>query len=155
GPTGFVARNQVLPYLITFSNKPVATAPAQVVVITEQLDPNLDFSTFQLGNVGFGSVTVNVPAGRTNYSTRLDMLSAFGLFVDIRAIFNVLTGVATWTFTSIDPVTLDLPSNRFAGFLPPDVNPPQGDGFVTYTVRARSSSVTGTRINAQATIIFD
>ena len=35
----------VFPYRIDFENAPTATAPAQQVVITDPLDPNLDWST--------------------------------------------------------------------------------------------------------------
>ena len=38
----------LFPYRINFENSPTATAPAQQVVITDQLDPSLDLSTFQL-----------------------------------------------------------------------------------------------------------
>ena len=37
---------------------------AQTVTVTQQLSPNLDWSTFQLGAIDFGSTVVNVPAGR-------------------------------------------------------------------------------------------
>jgi len=57
--------------------------------------------------------------------------------------------------TSVDPVTFDLPTDPLAGFLPPNRNSPEGEGFVTYRVQPLASAVTGTVINAQATVIFD
>ena len=48
GPAGYGSPNFValsgaaFPYQIDFENDPTATAPAQVVTITDQLDPNLD-----------------------------------------------------------------------------------------------------------------
>jgi hypothetical protein len=66
-----------------------------------------------------------------------------------------MTGLVTWTFTSLDPKTLDLPMNPLSGFLPPNTNAPEGQGFVTYTVNPRAGLATGTRINAQATVVFD
>ena len=50
----FVADGIPLPYIIGFENDATATAPAQSVTVTQQLDPNLDWSTFQLGDFGFG-----------------------------------------------------------------------------------------------------
>ena len=48
GPQNFIAATtSILPYRINFENDPSATAPAQQVVVTDQLDPNLDWSTFQ------------------------------------------------------------------------------------------------------------
>ncbi len=81
---------------------------------------NLDWSTFQLGDFGFGGQTYSVPAGLTAYSTRIDDVSSNGVYVDVTAVFNALTGIVTWTFTSIDPMTFALPSgNPDEGFLPP------------------------------------
>ncbi len=41
----------LFPYQIDFENSPTATAPAQQVVITDTLDPNLDLNTFQLTEI--------------------------------------------------------------------------------------------------------
>ena len=70
GPAGFVPANQDFPYTIQFQNDATATAPAQVVEVTETLDPNLDWSTFQLGDFGFGGVEVLVPPGLSSYTAR-------------------------------------------------------------------------------------
>jgi RHS repeat-associated protein len=155
GANGFLLPDQSLPYTIHFENEAAATAPAQQVVITEQIDPGLDFRSFQVGDFAFGNVTVHVPDNQGFYSTRLDLRATLGLFVDVTAGIDVNTGVATWTFTSLDPATLDLPPDPLAGFLPPNGTPPQGEAFVTYTVRPRASVTTATRINAQASIVFD
>src|SRR5262249_48144744 len=104
---------------------------------------------------GFGSTTVHVPPGRSFYSTRLDARATLGVFVDVTAAFNSTTGVATWTFTSIDPATGDLPADPLVGFLPPDVHKPEGGAFVSYMIRPKQSAGPGTRIAAQATIVFD
>jgi hypothetical protein len=125
------------------------------VQITEQLDPNLDWSTFQLGSLGFGSYTVPVPSGRTSFHTRVDATATLGVLVDISAGIDLATGLVTWTFTSLDPKTLDLPMDPLAGFLPPNQNAPAGQGFVNYTVHPKAGLATGTRINAQATVVFD
>jgi hypothetical protein len=98
------------------------------VRVTEQLDANLYWSTFQFGDFSFGSQVFAVPTGRQHYSTRLDERSILGLFVDVSADFDSVTGMVTWVFTSIDPQTLDQPGNPLAGFLPPNVMPPQGEG---------------------------
>ena len=48
GPQAFVAPGSNFPYEVQFENSPSATAPAHEVEITDQLDPNLDWSTFAL-----------------------------------------------------------------------------------------------------------
>jgi hypothetical protein len=125
------------------------------VTVTEQLDPNLDWGTFQLGDFGFGDIVVSVPAGRTSYSTRVDATATLGVLVDVDAELNLQTGVVTWTFTALDPTTLDLPMDPLAGLLPPNQDAPEGQGFVTYTVNPRDGLATGTRMSAQATVVFD
>src|SRR5262249_894151 len=79
GPAGFGSQNwvaadsQSLPYTIQFENDPkLATAAAQDVVVTEQLDGDLDWSTFQLGLIQFGATKVDVPDGLQSFSTRVD-----------------------------------------------------------------------------------
>jgi hypothetical protein len=56
---------------------------------------------------------------------------------------------------SIDPMTLDIPSDPFPGFLPPNSTPPAGEAYVTFRIRPRADAPTGTRINALATVVFD
>jgi hypothetical protein len=147
--------DQTFPYAIDFENQASATAPAQVVVVSQQLESGLDLGTFQLGSFSFGGLTFSVPAGRTFYSTRLDLRSTLGLYVDVNIGLNEVTGVVTWTFTSVDPQTFDLPTSALAGFLPPDVTAPEGEGFVSYLIRPKLGDPTGTRINAKATVVFD
>jgi len=145
----------IYPYAIQFENKPEATAPAQTVTVTQQLDDDLDWSTFQLGSIGFGDTFVTVPPGRKAFSTRVNAIASRGVFVDVSAEFNPSTGVVEWTFSSLDPLTLDVPADPFAGFLPPNLVAPEGDGFVAYNIRPKASLPSGTRIDAQATVVFD
>ncbi|HEY6565073.1 MAG TPA: calcium-binding protein, partial [Pirellulaceae bacterium] len=49
----------------------------------------------------------------------------------------------------------DLLSDALAGFLPPNVLSPEGQGFVEYTIRAKATSGVNPRIDAQARIVFD
>ncbi len=154
GPQGFV-EPELFSYGIEFENKPTATAPAQVVKVTEQIDPNLDWSTFQLGSIAFGDAVITVPAGQISYSTQVDLTATLGIYVDVTANFNPVTGLATWTFTSIDPNTMDVPSDPLVGFLPPNDAEGDGMGFVNYSILPKASDETGAQINAQATVVFD
>ena len=58
-------------------------------------------------------------------------------------------------FLSLDPQTKRFTSNPLAGFLPPNVNPPEGDGSVVFTVMPKQDLPTGTSILNKATIVFD
>jgi len=142
-------------YTIRFENQASATAPAQRVVVTLTLDAATDWSTFKLGSAGFGNVHIPVPAGLQSYSARADLRESRGLYVDFAAGLAPATGLVTWTFTSIDPVT-GLPTrDPLAGFLPPNVAAPEGEGYVRYTVQPQAGAGTGTVIQAQAGIVFD
>ena len=54
GDQNFVTLNQTLPYTIDFENEPTAGLPAQQVIVTQQLDPNLNWESFRLGSFGWG-----------------------------------------------------------------------------------------------------
>ena len=154
GDENFVPLNQVLPYQIDFENEPTAGLPAQQVVITQQLDPNLNWQSFRLGSFGFGGTTYTVPANTAFYQTQIDLTQTNGYYVDVSATIDERTGIATWTFTTIDPATGEIPLDPSVGFLPPDNSNGIGEGFVSYTILANASDVTGTVINAQATVDF-
>jgi len=160
GPSGFGSQQYVtpggkLPYTINFQNKPEASAPAAEVVVTHTLNADVDMETFELGDFGFGDVIVEVPIGRQFHRTRLDLRASRGLFLDVTAELNRATRAVTWTFSSLDPTTLDLPADPFQGFLPPDQNVPEGQGFVTFFVEPKVGLPNGTPLDAQATIVFD
>ncbi|ERN43113.1 hemolysin-type calcium-binding repeat protein [Rubidibacter lacunae KORDI 51-2] len=161
GPEGFGEENWIpaadmLEYRIRFENDPeFASAPAQVVRITQQLDTDLDFRTFRVGDFGFGDLIIDVPENRAFYQERLDLTAEQGIFVDVVAGIDIANGEAFWQFTSIDPATGDQPLDPALGFLPPNLTAPEGDGFVEYTIHPRADIATGTIIDAQARIVFD
>jgi hypothetical protein len=155
GPNSFVLTDATLPYLINFQNEPNADIPAQQVVVANQLDPNLDWTTFRVGDFTISGTTYTVPANSGSYSTRLDLTGTIGIYLDVTAGINQTTGVATWTFTSIAPSTGDLPADIYTGILPPDTKPPNGEASVSYTVRSKPQTATGSVVRAQASVVFD
>lgn len=158
GPSGFgkghyVTGKKLFPYMIRFENRKRATAAAQIVTIKQTLDSDLDPSALELGDFGFGEEFFEVPAGLTSYSESIGLDD--GTVLEVEANFDSATRKLLWTFTTVDPATGDAPADPFAGFLPPNKAPPEGEGFVTYRLRARSGLKTDTRINAKARIVFD
>ena len=137
-------------YTVVFENPATATAPAQTSTITDQLDANLDSSTFSLGDISVGGVSVIAPAGSQSFSTQLDLTATQGVLVNVSASLDTTTGKATWTFTSIDPKTGKPPTDPSVGFLPPNTDGVSGEIFVTYTVTPKAGLATGTVINCQA-----
>ncbi|MEA3445908.1 MAG: T9SS type A sorting domain-containing protein, partial [Bacteroidota bacterium] len=162
GPIGYepgqwVSINDQLPYTIRFENDPdFATAPAQVVTVTCPFDDNLNPFSLRLGDFGFANYIFNVPANSIFYSQRLDVVDSLGVYVDVLAGIDVNNNEAFWIFESIDPTTGLPPTDAMTGFLP--VNDSifhRGEGFVSYTVAPKSTSVTGDSIFATAEIVFD
>ena len=160
GPLGygtprFVAPVGVLPYFVSFEND--GSTAAQTVSVTEQLDPNLDWSTFQLGDFGFGPIHVSVPAGLAQYQTSVSYQNSDGspLNVHVALKFNVQTGRLTADFTSVDPTTGQAPRGVFDGFLLPNDATHVGEGYIQYSARPKAGLSTGTQIRGTASITFD
>jgi len=168
GANHYITGLETLPYEIHFENLSSATAPAQDVFVTDQLNPaEFDFATFNLGDFTYGNHTVSVPPGLTSYST-LEPFDMDGnpattadqllLFIDGKFESNPLDpnyGRLTWIFQSLDPITMTTPLNPLLGFLPPNSAPPAGEGSVKFTVKPQPNLAPGTVIGSAATIVFD
>lgn len=156
GPLHHVSADAVMPYRIRFENlASQATAPAAMVTITHQLDADLDWSTFKLGNIGLGDLVIEVPPDLSSHEFQVDLRDTRGVFVDVKADLDMTTGLARWDLVAIDPATGELPEDPFVGFLPPNVIAPEGEGFVDYEIHPKRPAVAGTRIDAAASIVFD
>ena len=160
GPQGFgddhwVKAGTPLGYTIRFENQASATAPAQQVTITQNLDTDLDLRSFRLGDFGWGDIVIDVPDNRAFFSERLDLTADKGFLLDVLAGIDVTKGQIFWTLTTIDPNTGAPPSDPLLGFLPPNNDNGVGDGFVQYSIKPSTTATTGTRLDARATIVFD
>jgi len=159
GPPGVGERRwtapQVLPYTVFFTND--GNAAAQQVVVEDQLDlSKMDPSTFNFGPIAFANHSISALPGQNPFSTDVDLRPAQILIVRITAQFNTSTGLATWTYRSIDSATgLPLKPSDPRGFLPPDETPPAGEGSVLFTAAPRPGLPNATVIQNQATITFD
>ncbi len=156
GQPGWVSGRQPLTYAVVFQNLPGATAPAQQVVITDQLDATkVDLSTLSLGPISFAGNRLVPPPAASTFAADVNLQLAENLLVRVNASFDPNTGLVTWRFLSIDPTTGNPPLNPEVGFLPADINPPEGEGSVLFTVSPRQGASTGTAVQNQATIVFD
>jgi RHS repeat-associated protein len=157
GTSNFVAASDnSYPYLIDFENSPTATAPVQYLTVTDQLDPNLNWSTFQLTGIGWGNFYLTIPAGSQTYQTMVLMTENGQTFdVEVNAGIHTSTGQVYATFQCIDPATGLPPSNPLTGFLPPESGTGNGSGYLSYTVSPKAGLPTGTQIRNVASINFD
>jgi uncharacterized repeat protein (TIGR01451 family) len=141
-----------LSYTLLFENLSTASASASQVVVTDVLDPNLDTSTLSISGVQFGATDIQLPPGLSSYTTTVDLTSTLDLLVNVSA--RLVANTLTVTFTSIDPLT-GKPPTDLRGFLPQDINPPEGEGSVTFTIYPRSGLATNTQILNGANVFFD
>jgi CSLREA domain-containing protein len=161
GPSGagaarFINGATPLNYTIQFENQATATAPAQKVVVTDNLDgTKVNLSTLSLGPISFGSRTIVPSPGLQQFTQDVDLRPAQNLLARVVGKLDAATGIATWTFSSIDPLTLEATQDPLAGFLPPDTTPPTGEGSVSFTVSAVPTLATGTTICNQGVVVFD
>jgi RHS repeat-associated protein len=155
GPDRLVARDALLPYRVEFENDSTATAPAQIVTITDQLDTNLDWTTFALTEVGFGDTKIAVPENSQHFETSVPMtFDTVSFDVQIEAGIHLGTGEVYANFYSIDPATF-LPPGVDYGFLPPEDSTGRGQGYFTFVIRPEADVAAGTRIANIAYITFD
>ncbi|PWU15369.1 MAG: hypothetical protein C5B50_15515 [Verrucomicrobia bacterium] len=174
GPSGLGTAHYVVgappttvPYSISFENLATATAPAQRVVITDQLDPSrVSLGSLQLGPITFGDYVLTPPPGVDSYSVTVPYdvdgnPGTLGDDVNVQVTVGLdlnpgpTYGTITWTFQSLDPNTGLPPANPAIGFLPPNVTPPQGEGMVTFTVDSLPTLVNGNVIANSAKVVFD
>ncbi len=156
GVPRYVNGDTPFPYIIHFENQATATAPAQEVVITDQLDvTKFDLNTFSFGDVTIGNLRLAVLPNKRDFNKDFDLRPSNNIIARINAKLDMGTGLITWRFQSIDPAT-GLPTNDpLAGILPPNTTPPRGEGSVMFTVKVKSNLVTGAEIRNQARIVFD
>ena len=161
GPTGtgaarWISANAPLGYRIDFENVATANAAAAEVVITDALDPmRFDLRSFALGPITIGTRTVSPPHTMRQWSTDVDLRPATDMIVRINAGVDLGSGIASWSFLSIDPST-GLPSeDPVNGFLPPNVVSPEGEGSVSYSIGLKKPVADGQQTHNTASIVFD
>ena len=161
GPEGitnmrYIKATDPAAFTVFFENVDSATAPAQTVNITDHLDPaKWDLSTFSFLPITIADTTIGVPANVPRFEKVVDLSAMNGVLVRISAELNELTGDIYWTFESLDPVTKKPVTDPLAGFLPPNVNHPEGQADVGYRVEPNADLPSGTPLGGDAVIVFD
>ncbi|MFU8860581.1 MAG: T9SS type A sorting domain-containing protein [Cyclonatronaceae bacterium] len=173
GPEGilterYIASGDSMAYTVFFENKEEATAPAQIVIITDTLDVAVvDLSSFSFGMVAWtdtsavllpdttGTIGTGGPEPVFSATADVDLRPVMDLVVRIDADLDPETGVITWVFSSLDPETLEPTADPLAGFLPPNNQTFDGEGLVSYFVSLKEDVPSATRFGSAARIIFD
>jgi hypothetical protein len=156
GSARFVASGIATHYAIFFENLATATAPAQLVVLQDELSPSkYDLDTFSLGPISFGGNTVTPPSGLSSFSTTVDLRPEQQLLVRLEVVLEKMTGLLTVRLQSLDPASGLPPADPLVGHLPPNRVAPEGQGSVLFSLSTRPALVTGTEIRNYASIVFD
>ena len=151
----YVHVNSHLNYLITFENVDTATAPASEVYVYDTLDiSKYNLNTFEWLSFGFGDSSHLIPAGNRNYIADIDLRPERNIILRFEGSLDS-TGLILAKFTSLDTLTYELTNDIFDGFLPPNINSPEGEGFIQFSIKAKPDLSHETRIENKATIIFD
>jgi hypothetical protein len=151
----YLTDNGLFGYEIRFENDTNATAPAQIVQITDPLSTNFNWSTFLLTGIAFGDKILSMPPNAQHFQTNLPFsYEGVNFVVQIEAGINLANGQVFADFYSIDPDT-GLPPPVNIGFLPPEDGTGRGMGQISYLVRPQPNLPTGTLITNVADIQFD
>lgn len=161
GPMGigipnFFSESIPYPYIIHFENRANATASVQSIKIVDTLDLNIfDHKTLELGFITLGDTVIYLLPNLNNYLEYLDLRPMKNVVVKISAGIDTISGILTWQFESMDPITLMPISNPIDGFLPPNHTAPEGEGSVFFSIRLKNSLVNKSEVTNKACIYFD
>ena len=143
-------------YDIEFENDPeIANSAAHRIVIENQLEPTkFDLKTFTPKDITLSGKKVELNGSKSFVQT-LDLRPEIDAIAELQCAYNVQTGLISWTFTSLDPMTMEPTDDIMQGVLPVNYDGTSGIGNVTYTVDLLKTFPDGTEISNKASIIFD
>ncbi|MCO5229887.1 MAG: T9SS type A sorting domain-containing protein [Chitinophagales bacterium] len=159
GPNGYngdyINNRNVVNYQINFENVDTADVPAQYVIVKNRIDKNVfDLSTFKLNQIGIGNKIFRIPLDRKEFFTTIDLDDSTKV-LRIACVLDTISGELQLRFVTLDKATGNLTADPLYGFLPPNINQPEGEGWVNYSIGLKNGLPTNTQINNQAEIIFD
>ena len=143
-------------YRIEFENDTTfATASAHVVEIKDTLNSKMfDLASYSPKSIKIGDKTIFLD-GDPQFVRTVDLRSAIDAIVQIEGKYDKQAGIATWLFTSLDPMTMEPTDNVMQGFLPINNDGGSGIGEVSFDINIKQPLSDGTKIPNKASIIFD
>lgn len=85
----------------------------------------------------------------------VDLKPKMNLIARVSGKLDTISGVIRWEFLSLNPTTMQDEDDPFVGFLPPNNDNRDGEGFVSFSVGLKKELGTNTTLKNQATIVFD
>jgi hypothetical protein len=154
GEGGNIAKDQKLIYRIDFWNHEKATAPAQQVFIKDTLSTFLNDTTLTFTEFGFLKWKVPLNAGQY-FNVNVDMRPDMNLILNAVGKYNYTNREISYTFRSLDPLTMELTEEPLLGFLPPIDSTGYQIGWVEYQIESIKNLPTGASIKNRAWVNFD
>ena len=155
GPANYTAPLRTAGYTIYFENKDTASAPAQEIWITDTLDlQKFRPGAFSFQSLTLGDTTIPFLYGQHEFSVDIDYRPARQLIGRVTGRVDTVTGVVSIYMTSLDPLTLQQNEDPTLGILPPNVNAPEGEGSISFSVGVKELT-TGETFENSALITFD
>lgn len=147
---------QTASYTIEFENDSIlATGPANIVIVKDTLDCRLfDYSSFAPTFVKIGE-QITYLDGNPNFVKTFDMRPLINSIAQVEGDFDMEKGIATWIFTTLDPMTMEPSKDTSVGFLPPNLDGVSGIGEVAFEINLKQPLPDGTKIPNRAGIVFD
>ncbi len=149
--------NGDLAYKVYFENKASATAAAQEIRVSMAVSEAWNWDTYSVNEIAIGSDIFTLSDSYLiAEDTWLVPQASTGEQVKVVYTYNDETRLAQWYLRSWVESTLDhYPESAYDGFLPPNNDYHDGEGYISFTVSLKDSVETRTRIESNATIIFD
>lgn len=146
---------ETVDYTIEFENDAmVATAAAHTVVIRDTLDATrFDLSSFEATEVTIGDRQMKWETAQSGIQT-LDLRTRANVIAEVSLEYDNTAGIAIWTITSLDPMTMEPITDPDIGVLPINYDG-NGTGTVSFRVHLKKRFQDGTKIANRAAIIFD
>ena len=142
-------------YSIEFENNPeIANSSAHKIVVSNKLDSEVfNLTSFKPTSIQIGDRVVELD-GEPNFTKTIDMRPEINAIAEVNLNYDSKLGTATWTITSLDPMTMEETYNIMQGVLPVNSNG-NGIGFLNYNIGIKKQMSDGDAINNKASITFD
>lgn len=152
-------------YTIEFENDTeFAQASAHTIVIRDTLDSRyFDLKSFLPTSVKIGerktfldeTEDVKTTGGVTSFLKTIDMRPEINAIAQVEGEYSQQTGIAKWTFNSLDPMTMEPTDDLMQGILPINYDGTSGIGEVMFEIGVKPNKADGTVIPNRAGIVFD
>ena len=146
-------RQSILPYIIEYENDSLlASGMAHVVVVNDTLDGRyFNLESFSATSFSIENEVTSINGGQ-NFIRTVDMRPEINVLAQVQLDYRIDTtfAVATWTFTSLDPMTLQPTVADSLGFLGIGKT-----GEVDFTINRKADLPDSALIDNRAWIVFD